>query len=555
MYELAADHHFHLPHHVDCGQSTAVTVKGSFLDVWVTVNTGSVELDSLMYPTNGSGPLPQYQWQYIATPDASDPTETATVWAAFTECDPQMTTCPWPASVTVQIIGCSKPTIASITPLGWWATGQPQSITINGNCFLTSSDTNGPSKVTVTDGANAVTLSNVSVVSANQITAIVNVTKKAPAETVTLTVTDPPNSGTPGSATANPAPVVLPVPIIQWKGKEISGDNAKEKSVIVGQPVELTTTPATLPGGFTISQSTWDIDGTTIKKYTGDDSGITLEDTDLNTQNTTFYWLYPDDPLNVTYEYCATDPSSNQMCTSPQAKATFKATRPTISMDTWDSDEASIEHLDVCDPKTGKRLEGEDGTAPYLGYGYYTGPGPSCKGDQRPNPVGIKFTASGSPADGKYWFVQVILSDSRTYTYPAGGSYTGGPFSGLDGGYPYDALITPAIAQDGPEMPLSLGYATGSRAFHAKMYLLWQPGKLSQATAPSIPVPIGYQEWQFGATADGAQAGKKWKWKDPTISPSTDHGGIGGFINSAENDPGTQDGYPQWNCIAGQVCK
>jgi hypothetical protein len=54
------------------------------------------------------------------------------------------------------------------------------------------------------------------VISDTQITAAVHVAKDAEAETVTVTATNPPTGGTPQTATANPAPVVLPIPVIHW---------------------------------------------------------------------------------------------------------------------------------------------------------------------------------------------------------------------------------------------------------------------------------------------------------------------------------------------------
>jgi hypothetical protein len=86
------------------------------------------------------------------------------------------------------------------------------------------------------------------------------------------------------------------------------------------------------------------------------------------------------------------------------------------------------------------------------------------------------------------------------------------------------------------------------------MYLLWQPDKLSSANVPSIPVPIGYQEWQFGATADGVQGKKKWKWQDPAFSPSSAHGAVGDFTYSTSDDPNTWDGYPQWGGMSSTGC-
>jgi hypothetical protein len=459
------------------------------------------------------------------------------------------------ASAPVQIIGCATPTITSVTPSGWWA-GQKQDITINGACFLTTSDTNGPSKVTLTDGAGEVKLSNISVVSSTQITATVDVTRKAPAETVTLTVTNPSGSGTPGSVTASPAPVVLPVPVIQWKGKAISGDGAKNQSVIVGQPVELITTPATLPGGFTVSNPTWNIDGTTIKHYNGDDSGITLEETDLNTQNTTFYWLYPKDPdnpdslLNVKYKYCATDSSGNQLCTSPQAEATFKTKGPKASLSTWDSKEASIEQLNFCMKNNQKR--------PYLGYGDLSGPAPGCRGNLD-GTVGITLTASGA-SGGKYVFVQVVDIDFSSYTspVPAGGGLPlppriCGPHAGLDGQYPYKDVYRGApIAYDGPQMPLPKEYAAGTRNFHATMYLLWQPDQLRSTATASIPVPIGHQDWNFIATAFQKSPTGKDKWE--TNSAPTASGDEGeGFVPATPYDNGLY-GYPLWRYKTSTVC-
>lgn len=452
------------------------------------------------------------------------------------------------ASTSAKYPGCSVPTISSVSPDGWWAS-QPANITINGGCFLTSSDKKGPSKVTLTDGANEVRLSNVSVVSSSQITATVNVTKKTPAETVTLTVTNPPGSDTPGSGTANPSPVVLPIPVIKWLGKTISGDKAKNQSVIVGQPVELTTTPATLPCGFTVSKSTWTVDGDNIGGYHGTDAGIRLDDTLLKDTKTTFYWLYPDTGLNVKYEYCATDPSGTEMCTSPQAKATFRATRPAISMSTWDSDEVSIENLNVCDDS-----RTVNGTAPWLGYGNLYYPPRRCTGTFDGTP-GIRLRASGG-SDGKYLFAQIINSDSRNYTNSNGGIISCGPTSGLDKHYPFPGVYqnSPSIAYDGPQIPLMNNYISASRSFNATMYLLWQPDQLSGTATKSIPVPIGYQIWQFGATADGVQGRREWRWRDPTFTPSNAHGGIDGFMHSTSGDPNTWDGYPQWDNITSTGC-
>jgi len=397
------------------------------------------------------------------------------------------------------------------------------------------------------------------VISDTQITAAVHVAKDAEAETVTVTATNPPTGGTPQTATANPAPVVLPIPVIQWRGKKISGENAKIKSVMVGQPVELTTTPTSLKGGYTISKSTWDIDGTTIKHYEGDDSGITLEETDLDTQNTTFYWLYPDDPLNVTYEYCAKDPSGNEICTSPQAKATFKASGPNSSISVDDSNEATIEELDDCDDK-GNLLKQKE---PYLGYGNMRGPGATCdaiwrklgmKITAQTGKPGIKLTAEGISGKNAV-FVQLIDSDSRTYT-SSSGSYECSTAPNLDTKYPYQPItnmqnVPTNVAGDGPEAPLPSADQSGNRNFRATMYLLWKPDQLNGTSTQSIPVPIGHQQWTFEATANQKPPVGSNKWKTPETP--TSHGATGAYATSRDDD-NNHHGYPIFTAVATEVC-
>jgi hypothetical protein len=336
--------------------------------------------------------------------------------------------------------------------------------------------------------------------------------------------------------------VVLPVPVITWRNKTISGDDAQNKnpSVIVGQPVELTMTPATLPGGFTVSKnmSTWTVDGTNIGWYDGSDAGINLTPTTLNDTKTTFYWLYHDTGLNVTYTYCATDPNSNPICTSPQAKATFEATGggSSVSMSTDDYGSGTIEHLTVCDADGKATNE----TAPWMGYGDEYYPPGKCSGGFLGHP-GIIFTASGGSSNGTYVFVQLIDSDLTTFSYPTGASFTTPGTPGLDGSYPYPKMPdSPNKASDGPKTGLPEIYETVGRKFNATMYLLWQPGQLKSASAPSIPVPIGYQEWQFDASTKQMKPGK---WQKPD---TTGHGDVGKFQYSTANDPNTWDGYPQW---------
>jgi hypothetical protein len=74
----------------------------------------------------------------------------------------------------------------------------------------------------------------------------------------------------------------------------------------------------------------------------------------------------------------------------------------------------------------------------------------------------------------------------------------------LDEHYPFRGVYpnAPSVAYDGPGMSLPSKYTLGKRDFDATMYLLWKPDQLSGATADSIPVPIGHQQWQFKAITD-----------------------------------------------------
>lgn len=231
----------------------------------------------------------------------------------------------------IQIVA-RGPTITSISPDAWFA-GQSTDITITGAGFLTATDPGGPTELRIMETSGNIAISNVAVVSATEITATAAPGKNSPAGLATVKVTNHPPGESPRSGTATEP--ILPIPEIFWHSKKISGENAKTQSIKVGQPVELTATPTSLPTGLTLGPVSWAIDGTTVGSYDGSAAGIDITDAVLSTPNTTFYWLYPDTGLNVVYNYCAQDVSGNQYC-SPRATATYNAKRPNISLSTWD---------------------------------------------------------------------------------------------------------------------------------------------------------------------------------------------------------------------------
>jgi len=70
-----------------------------YAGAWVSVDTGSVAVNYLANPID-----PQTEIQFTVTPDASDPTEKATVKVAIPDCNTDWGPCFVPVSITVQIL-------------------------------------------------------------------------------------------------------------------------------------------------------------------------------------------------------------------------------------------------------------------------------------------------------------------------------------------------------------------------------------------------------------------------------------------------------------------
>ena len=179
------------------GKTTTVTLTGTNLCgdyVWVAVDSGSVTVQLLSVTSST-------ETQFTATPDASDPTETATVWVRFLDGGDFP-----PTSATVQIIGCATPTIASVTPSTWFAGKTYDKVTITGTNFTTNDDaakTGCPvTPIAVTTGTGSVTVSNVHVDSKTKITATVAPDDSDPTETATVTAGPTPASSSTQTYTA-----------------------------------------------------------------------------------------------------------------------------------------------------------------------------------------------------------------------------------------------------------------------------------------------------------------------------------------------------------------
>jgi hypothetical protein len=449
----------------------------------------------------------------------------------------------------VQITPCAHavtPTISSIQPTAFFA-GQSTIFTITGTGFMPTNNANScaPTTVSITSETENVALSNVNVSSPTQITVTAAPQASDPLEAASVTVSNYNLNGPPYYLTSNSeAAEILPVPAIQLNNNTISGTNAPAQSAVVGQPINLTTIPtaATLQAlqyPIAISQTTWTVMGTNIGGYTPTQDSTTVLPTTLSNPSLSTYWVYGASGLHVTYTYCVNVSGPNPSCSLP-ATATYKVTGPgTASMKTTDygtkNNAATIDSLYVppsCNSSS---------TAPFMVYGELSGPGPGCSGAATGTP-GISFTASGASSEGKYVFVQTISTDSSTLTTASGSSTCSTtPSPGLDTSFPYPATVGTNGAEDAPEMALPEIDTSASRTFVATMYLMWT----STSVANAIPVPLGYQQWQFQAKTTNPGAPTELSWTTPTVEA---HGPIGNFAPAMPTMP--NNGYPVWSGLA-----
>ena len=449
----------------------------------------------------------------------------------------------------VSITPCAlavTPTITSIQPAAFFA-GESTTVTITGTGFMPTTNANScaPTTPSITAGSENVALSNVNVVSPTEITLAATPQGSDPLEAASVTAANYSLNGPPYFLNSNAEPAdILPVPTIQWNNNIISG--AKAQNAVVGQPINLTTTPTavSLAAMFPFWQSTWEVAGTNIAGYTpSTDPTVSPASTVLTNTTLSTYWIYGGTGLKTTYNYCVNAPVL--MC-SPNASATFN-----VAGQGQGSAKVSVTDYGATKNKNGKLNNAATidylyvppactsaSTLPFLDYGSVSGPGPECPGIPTGAP-GITFTASGASSNGTYSYVQTITTDSRIYTLASGNcTATLKQSPALDSSYPYE---DGNFAIDGPEIELPLPYTSASRNFVAKMYLMWT----STSVANPIPVPLGYQQWQFQAKTTNPGAPTTLSWTTPTVQA---HGAVGTFAQASPSS--TDYGYPTWGGLA-----
>ena len=513
------------------GQTTTVTINGAnFCGEYGAVTSTD---DNGDYPITNQTFNSASQITLTVSPAASDPnaTITVTVFDCFDECG-------YSASATVQIVDCTPPTIASITPSTWFAGKTYDNVVIKGTGFVTvakatDSCPKTPVTIAAADGST-VPVSSVNVDSKEKIT-LTGVAPPAsdPTETATVTVGTAPNTTTSASLATQPQVLGNEIhcdPSLNCTQDVISttdGSDPPVQNVVVGQPIILTTNP-NLPATIKPYKTVWTVKGTRIKNYaptTASGRVVELKDNDLTKNNVAFYWVYQTSNIPVTYQYCVNIPSVGNQC-SETANATFNVTGPIVTIaptaNSW-----SVPPPMSC-PTIVQLL--------YFGY-----PDPTSGCSLVPMVKGISFKATLSnvpDGDGTTEWIQVITADTLSGTYISGGSF--GPANqgvGLDNFLPYppddpvDAVTTETSDSPGNSLRRSLSEET--RSFTADMYYLWQP-QISGA----IFVPLGYIEWSTSGTA--AQDSRDTPpWSLSSSGPTA-------AVFHTSSDTGSNHGFPTW---------
>jgi hypothetical protein len=424
-------------------------------------------------------------------------------------------------------VGDPTPSITSISPSTWTA-GTTVTVTITGSGFGSNPGlTVGGAGIT----SSITSHSDTGGAGGAKIIASVTIGLCTPAETASIIVTSTGYNGTgfapaysgqssSGSSTATVAAITAPAPTISFGGKNVTGTTS---TVVIGQQITLTGTVPS-PQSSCLATESWSVPtGTAVGGATAATaSGFKLTKLPGNTTASygPFYWVYAVSS-NMTFGYKLTNGLS-----STNATTTFTVKGLSSGkMATANYGKLNDNTLTVCNTTTKETV---------LAYGNISGT--TCAVAGTP---GELFTASGTqPGTGKFTFVQLINSDTSTFTSTSG-TVTCTHNAGVDMSYPYAAQINTTQSDDAPYVVLPTSpYNKITRAFSASMYLLW-----TSSTASAIPVPIGAITWQFS----GATTLTNSKWGTVTGS---------GTANAFVAAIGTQsnDGFPSWAGPSDQTC-
>jgi hypothetical protein len=296
---------------------------------------------------------------------------------------------------------------------------------------------------------------------------------------------------------------------ILWNGKDITNTT---QSAVAGQQIALT---ASLPPGATLAKqlwSPWSVEGLTVGGFKiaplvlFPRAGSPIK-ADFIRDSTSFYWIAPG-YFQVTLS--ATVSNSQPIL----AKAAFNIDGPALPKVIAETGHVAI----------------EDG--PVLSFG-----------NAEP---GMAFKASAevpTAVNGTFVWIQLINKDVVVLITQNGSSKTCNVAveTALDNTFPYAYGDS---TSDSPDWSFDSTDTRMTRTFTARMYLLWNPALPSGCTLPdtdlgqegtctSIPVPLGYVDWEFNG---GAQAKPSGKWTP--FGPECSKGCSSAFRPSTE--------YPLW---------
>jgi hypothetical protein len=412
----------------------------------------------------------------------------------------QWTYCPTPKPATTN----------ALLPKTWFA-GESYDITITGTGFNPTAFPGCPVTPVVAKAGSGstVSLSNVVVVSPTQITATVTPGASDPTGNAAITVGSSTISGGFSIRTQILGNQVTCDPSLNCTQTVISttdGSTPPTQNAVVGQQILLNTnTPATTTYDGPTLNPTWTVGGTRIKNYapsTASASVTELAASDLQTNSATFYWVYPNNPTPVTFQYCVNIQGANPVlqCSLP-ANASFNVTGPSGVNVTPDGQEFFISD------------------------------------DQLEMIWGIQFnaTATSPPGyTGEYTWVQLIQSLTQTAYLNDGTQYvcTAGP--GLDTVYPYDSGL---YAEDGPTEILDSTIENHAvDAIDFQMFFMWNP---KTTDGSSIPVPLGSITWSTTSDVVWNSSTSTWTVNPDAITPSPDATTSAGFSTLSPS-------FPQW---------
>jgi hypothetical protein len=473
---------------------------------------------------------------------------------------------------------CPTPAITSVSPDIWFAGKTYDNVIIEGTGFTSTATCPAPPvNVTAADGS-AVPVANVTIDSTTQITATIAPPASGANETACVTVgqetiaigaipvgphalVSAASNATPTTGAGSPCTdsngnneltgitvQILGAPKIlcsgdgmQCNGKRISvinGDDPTPQDAVVGQKIKLITKPKAeelSALGLSFSKNTWtagpasgpsnNVGGYTMT-VTKTTASTKITKTKLDKPDLTTYWLYPQSDNPLTYQYCvdipglSTDDIANGLNCSLVAKATFNVSGPTATIEP----KPKAWHVSRPIP-----VSNSTGKEQMLTFGKID-PLTSTTRNLVVEIPGMTFTATVNVvpgSSGQTAWVQVLGPINNTTGTGGGGQpIPSTNHIGLDSTLPYNDTPIPVDAttaetNDSPGTPLDINWDTATRAFNAKMYLMWQ-----SQIPDSIPVSLGYVEWAISGTATAVE-GNTLLWSLTSSGPTSKHPHVG----------------------------